>query len=438
MLNKNDKKNIIVVILVLIIIMGILISVRGCDKEEISDNLNNQESTIVTPTEEEEEIEENQGQSEDVSNENPVVSEIVSKPVEENLYPQIDIEQTYYTVDMGEDFILPEISSLEDSEDNLEVNITYSFKPFDSDEFYSVFEFSTEKLGVYKITYHVENKKHYVSELDIYVEVIDTKKPIIEGIISNYNEIDDTTEYIAVPSGSYIHQSIDISFWDNDEVSYVEYYNVENDNIVTGDTLEQEAMPTLIPVDVDSILTLTEEGEYHIRAYDRSNNIVEYVITIDLTLPTVDVKYEQITDNSVLVTITSLEELKPLEGWNLSSDSKVLTKVYDISILEDFIISDLADNRSLIHIEYEGIKVEVIQNDTVTESRNLNQNDGAIKLEITATKNIEVTYSIDNGTRVSYTNGDILTQDGYYEFQITDGNYIRIIELAISSMGTTD
>lgn len=442
MLNKNDKKNIIVVILVLIIIMGILILARGCDRQEekISDNSNNQEPTIVLPNEEEKE---NQGQSEDISNESPVVNEIVKTPIVEedeveNLYPEIYIDQTYYIVSLGENFALPEISSLEDSEDSLEVNITYNFKSFDSDEFYPVFEFTTEKLGTYKITYHVENKNHYVSRLDIYVEVVDTTSPIIEGVITKYNAIEDTTEYIAVPSGSYINQSIDISFWDDDQISYVEYYNTQLDNTITGDTLEQEAMPTLIPVDINSILTLTEEGEYHIRVYDRSGNTQEYVIVIDLTLPIVEVEYEQVANNKVLVTITSEEKLKPIEGWDLSDDSKVMTKLYDVNILGDLLISDLADNNNLIHLEYQGIRIEILQNDIPTENRDLNQNDGTIKLKVTGPDNIDITYSIDNSDTISYTNGEILTQDGYYEFQITDGKYIRIIELSISSMGTND
>lgn len=444
MLNKNDKKDIFAVILVLIIILGILFFTKACNRiEEEEQILNTNDTTTIEKQDDEDnqnnEEKENPGQSEEVSISNPIYNEVVYEETkEENKYPVINIEQTNYIVLLGSSFTIPQIEALDDAGNNLKISITYSFKSLDSSEFIPTLEFSTKKLGIYKITYYVENINHYVTTKDIYVEILDQEDPTVEGIVSKYNETEDIYEYLPVVSGSIINESIDITFRDNDSVSFVEYYNADVDNTITGDTLEQEAMPTLIAVDPNSILTLTEEGEYHIRVYDRSGNVLEYVVTIDLTLPTTEVTYKQVADDLVLVTITSDEEMKQLEGFVLSSDKKVLTKVYSTSILEDLILEDMAGNRILVHLEYEGLKVEVTQNDISTLNRNLNQNDGFIKLLLSGSKKLEVTYTVDGGVLNTYTNGDALTQDGFYKFYISHDGYETTLELSISSMGTSD
>lgn len=447
MLEKNDIKNILVVILVLVIMFGIVIFSRINNNDKKDENVpNNDSSEIIDSIEEkQEEVEENPGQSEDVSISNSVSNEVVvstpkeeQEEVEENKYPEINFEQTYYTVSLGSEFILPEITALDDSGNTLKVNITYEFMPLDSSEYVNVLEFSTNKLGIYKITYYVENENHYVSTQDIYVEIIDQEAPNVEAIITNYDYVTDVYEYIPVMNNSIINQSIDISFIDNDMVSYAEYYNALVDNTITGDTLEQEAMPTVVPIDVNSILTLSEEGEYHIRVYDRSDNTFEYVVTIDLTLPTLNVNYSQVSDDLILVTVTSTEEMKNIEGWFLSSDKKELTKVYSNNVLEDCIFEDLAGNRSLISLNYKGLNIEVKQNDIVTQSRNLNQNDGEIKLIVESEELYQITYTIDDGVSNTYTSGDILTTDGYYQFTITNGDYTTSLELYISSMDISD
>lgn len=442
MLNKNDKKGIFAVILVLIAILVVFSITRSCEHNEREPIANIEDTPIINEQIEEEVIEEegkeDPGQSEDVSISNPIYNEIVEEEKEENKYPVINIEQDYYTVSYGSDFTIPQIEALDDTGNSLKISITYSFKSLDDSEFIPTLEFSTRKLGIYKITYYVENVNHYVSTKDIYVEILDDISPSAEGIITKYNEVEDAMEFLPVINGSVINTSIDISFSDNDIVSYVEYYNASIDNTITGDTLEQEAMPTVTEVDPTSILTLTDEGEYHIRIYDRSGNVSEYVVTIDLTLPTIEVEYEQVSEDLVLVTITSDEEMNEIDGFILSSDKKVLTKVYNLSILEDLTLEDLAGNKVLIHLEYEGLKVDVTQNDISTANRTLNRNDGDIKLILTGQGNIEVTYTVDDGLVNTYTSGDVLTQDGYYKFLINHDGYETILELSISSMGTSD
>jgi len=444
MLNKDDKKSILAVILVLIAILGIFITTRACSRKEEtpSTNIEDTQTPIVNePSEEEKEDEEeieNLGQSEDVSISSPVDDEVVEEEQEENKYPVINITETNYYVSLGQDFTIPQIEALDEAGNSLKISITYSFKSLGSSEFIPTLEFSTESLGIYKITYYVENVNHYVSTKDIYVEIIDTEEPIAEGIVTRYNETEGITEFLPVQSGSIINTDIDISFSDNDIVSYVEYYNANLDNSIGGDTIEQEAMPTVIEVDPNGILTLTEEGEYHIRIYDRSGNISEYVVTIDKTMPITNVEYEQVGEDLVLVTITSNEEMKEKDGYILSSDKKVLTKVYNLTILEDLHLEDLAGNKITVHLEYQGLKVDVTQNDISTNNRTLNKNDGDIKVILTGGDSITATYTVDDGVENTYTSGDILTQEGNYKFQISHDGYETILEFSISSMGTDD
>ncbi len=443
MLNKNDKKNIIVVILVVILILGILAIITGLSRKQDLEQEKyplQQEPEIVTPSNEED-----QGQSKDPSDSYfiPIVqeqeskeTEQVEKPIIEEKYPEVILPDTYYTVSLHELFTLPEIISLEGNNDHLNVTITYMFQSPDSIEFIPVVEFSTDKLGTYKITYHVENSAHLITVLECYVEVQDTTSPIIEGIMERKKE-DGTIEYLPIENGSFIHEKVSFSFRDDDEISYLEYYNASVDNTIEGDNQEEFATPTLIPIEIDSILELTEEGEYHIRAYDRSGNVTEFTVTLDFTNPEVEVSYQQVGENLTLVTITSSEELKKLEGWE-TTNHQTFMKIYQGIITEEYILEDLAGNQVIISLEFVPITIEVIQNEQVTQSRNLNRNDGEIKLNIFGTKELQITYTIDEGIQNIYTNQTVLTEDGFYQFYITDGDYETVLELFISSMGTSD
>lgn len=448
MLNMKDKKNILAIIIVLIVVLGIFGGIRACSRNNDKPGSNieeNQTPIEDKPSEETDDFEEekeNPGQSEDVSISKPIIDEIIDEEQEEveeeNKYPVINITQTEYTVSLGEDFTIPQLDALDEAGNSLKISITYSFKALGSSDFLPTLEFTTKNLGIYKITYYVENVNNYVSTKDIYVEIVDTEAPKVEGIVTKYNQVDGTTEFLSIESGSVINTDIDISFSDNDIISYVEYYDANLDNSIGGDTIEQEAMPTVNEIDPNEILTLTEEGEYHIRVCDRSGNITEYTITIDKTQPIANVEYEQVGENEVLVTITSNEEMQKVEGFILSSDKKVLTKVYNLTILEDLNLKDKAGNGIVVHLEYQGLKVDITQNDVSTTNRTLNKNDGDIKVILTGQDSIDATYTVDDGVETTYTSGDILTQEGNYKFLINHDGYQTILEFSISSMGTSD
>ena len=81
------------------------------------------------------------------------------------------------------------------------------------------------------------------------------------------------------------------------------------------------------------------------------------ISNIDKTAPTVNVSYstKDLTKENVTVTITSNEELQNIEGWNLSSDKKTLTKEYTENAKETVTIKDLAGNETQVSIEITNI-----------------------------------------------------------------------------------
>ncbi len=107
-------------------------------------------------------------------------------------------------------------------------------------------------------------------------------------------------------------------------------------------------------------------------AYGGSNiGVVGTTITIELDQipPKLESKNEpeEMTKEKVKVTITTDEEIKPKEGWEISEDKKSLSKYYYENIEEDIIVEDLAGNESSINI-----KVDNIQKDEIDNTDDLN------------------------------------------------------------------
>lgn len=484
MQNMKDKRNIILIIMILIIGIGILFLVRGCNHNEVEENPSNNQETPVVEPDDKDVVEEDTTQSES-SNQyyvsNPILEETTDYE-EEELYPKVELDTISYTVALGEKFSLPEIPAFDKNGNPLTViGISYKFCELYDSEFISTVGFSTERVGTYMITYYVENEKHYVSEVVIYVEIIDDVAPTIIGKIEKINlEAEDGIEFIVVESESKINQDIHFEFSDNDEIVYAYYYNESEDNSIEGDTIEQDAMPNIIPIDFtsDFILSATneegenQEGKYYIRVYDRSWNVSEFVVIFDFTPPEVEeITYQQESDESgdfVQVTITFDEEVQLDEvlleaGWEISEDSKTITKLYEVhegSIEDVIIVTDLAGNTILepISIEYEiqtdeespgeeetesgkeneMLEVYILQNDMITQSEILNTYDGEIKLQVNKEENIEITYKLNGGESISYESGTILTEVGDYQFTITDGNEVIEIQFSICSLDITN
>lgn len=442
MLNQNDKKGIAVIVLLLVIILGSLVFIRGCDKKEFkNDSIVNPPEEVV-PNEEEDASQSSDStiyDTEENQNTSVIYQEVLSENQESPEIPILDFE-TYYQVEIGnKSFELPTISELDSKGNPQVVIITYYFKAIYENDYRLVDFLSFKELGTYKVNYQVTNSDGQTATKDLWIDVIDQTAPIIEGFIEEYDESTGLISYIPVNDNSRINNSIHITFSDNDKVVYASYYKAIYENIGGEDTLEQEALMNVIDIDLTEEFYLYEDGEYHIRAYDEAGNYSEYVVIIDRTNPVVEVTYTKLDNNQVLVKITSDEEIKEVEGFNISSDKKSLTKTYTVNKQEEVTLSDLAGNTISVPIVVDQIlTVKVLQNGIETESRQLNRNDGVISITVEGNSNYEITYSLDSNSNIIYTSGESLVLDGHYDFTITSDIGIILLSLDISSQMTVD
>lgn len=83
-----------------------------------------------------------------------------------------------------------------------------------------------------------------------------------------------------------------------------------------------------------------------------NNDTNKEVENKDTTSPSLNVKYsaEEKTNQDVIVTIESNERLQSIEGWELSSDGIILTKVYSSNCTEEIYVKDLAGNITTVNI----------------------------------------------------------------------------------------
>ncbi len=106
--------------------------------------------------------------------------------------------------------------------------------------------------------------------------------------------------------------------------------------------------------------TYTENANETIRVKDLAGNVTEQKVEITEldTIPPVIEQKQEVSDNedAVTVTLTSNEEVEPIEGWTLSSNKKVLTKTYTDNVDETIRIRDLNGNEVAERIKIEGLK----------------------------------------------------------------------------------
>ena len=451
MINAEDKKNIVVVVLILIVLLGSLFFVKSCNRKEFIDEEPSEQEKLPDDNEEEPDQETGEEENTDVEEElpkemnNPVIPTVIPSPKppekeeEEALPPVVSIPENVVLSLHDENFVLPTVGGVDEKGIPLRVEISYYFKVLNAVDYSPVFAFSTDQVGTYKIVYRVTNSSSLTTVKEMIVEIIDNEAPTIEGMIEEYDPENGLTSFIPVTNGSLINQMIKIRFKDNDQVSYAEYYKeIELEDIgMPDDTIEEEPLPEVIPIDPTQELVLYEDGEYHVRAYDESGNITEYVVTIDCTNPVISVTYTKKT-NATTVQITSDEELQPVEGWVLSEDQKVLTKEYTVDTEEIVSLFDLAGNQVdipiLVEVDY--ARVQVYQDGKLTTSDALNIVDGDITIYVESNlDDYQVIYTIDGGVEQIYQEGDLLTTAGSYSVSIysMDGTLYDTIEFFIST-----
>ena len=493
-MDANDKKSLWILAFLLVLLVGFLVMTRGCDKKEFTDD---EMQDIVEPTPtptpiEEKDSTENTENETELSIRNIVVSGFEQEKVlEETKEETVDLSKYFsfiasdYQVEVGDDlFILPEIETVE----GIFLKVEYFFQDMYGSDYFKTSEFDINRVGTYKIVYTLSYRKQSLAK-EFFVNISDTELPVIEGIVEKYDMATGITSYEPVKSGSKINQDVEISFRDNYELSYAEYYKAKYETIEGLDTIEQEGMQEIIEIDLGQGLLLSEEGEYHIRAYDTSMNVSEYIVTIDKTSPNLQVSCSRIDNDHTLVMIDSDEEIESLDGWIISDDHQRIQRVYENSQLEEVIVLevtvlDIAGNSSTVTVEkadmevsiqgmqnnqdtmsqnlntYENsqmeevtvldiaensstntveitdmkVSIQVKQNNQDTMSKNLNTNDGDVTVSFDSNRVMELIYSVDGSDFTVY-QGENLDIEGYYTFQaIFEGQIMNSLEFNISSM----
>ncbi len=247
-------------------------------------------------------------------------SDVFSKDIENinNGYPIIEVFKC--TVDY---------SIKTPTNQNVIVNITSinQFQELDG------WELSSDKKTLTKE--YTEN----VKETILVTDVEENEKQINIEI----NNIDKTAPDVDISysTKNLTNKNVIVTITSNEEVQEVEGWNLSSDKKVltkeyTGNTKETIMIKDLI-------------GNQTQASIEISN--------IDKTAPNVNVEYstKNPTNKNVIVTITANEELENIEGWELSSDKKTLTKEYTENTKETIIIKDIAGNETQVNIEITNI-----------------------------------------------------------------------------------
>ena len=119
-------------------------------------------------------------------------------------------------------------------------------------------------------------------------------------------------------------------------------------------------------------------------------NGYKYLVTvtvrnIDKTVPETNVRYsiKETTSTPVKVEIVSNEQLRPLSGWVLSSDKKILSKYFIENAKQNVAISDLAGNTKNVEIEITNIDKQKALFDVSYSQTELTNQDVTVRIEST-------------------------------------------------------
>ena len=155
--------------------------------------------------------------------------------------------------------------------------------------------------------------------------------------------IDKTAPQIEVTNSitSPTNQNVTVSITANEEVKTVTGWSISSDRKTLSKKYTENKTETIDVIDLAGNKTTA--------------NIK--VDNIDKTAPTVEVKNSitSLTNENVTVTITANEEIKEVPDWTLSSDKKVLTKVYTENKTETIEITDLAGNKTTAEVTVNNI-----------------------------------------------------------------------------------
>ncbi len=214
-------------------------------------------------------------------------------------------------------------------------------------------------------------------------ELSQDKKTAQKTYEENVNE----TITITSASGESIEQQILIENIDkiapNVEVSYSTTEPTRENVIVTITSNEelQEVEGWKLSQDRKTLTKeYTKNTTEKIILRDLASNTTEVDIVVDNIVEealTCEVKYSETapTNKDVTVTITADKMIKQVEGWELSADSKTLTKVYTQNTQEEITVEDTLGNTTTVVINIQNIDKEAPQIElsySITENTNQN------------------------------------------------------------------
>ena len=109
---------------------------------------------------------------------------------------------------------------------------------------------------------------------------------------------------------------------------------------------------TLRNLDLNGELKIVVKKGSIVDIADQENEetVLDTGIIIDNTSPVVTYIQEKMADGKVNAKIKTNEEIKSVEGWNLSNDKKVLSKEFSCNAKYPFVVTDLAGNNSNIDV----------------------------------------------------------------------------------------
>lgn len=180
--------------------------------------------------------------------------------------------------------------------------------------------------------------------VDVTISNIDKSVPNDSKI---NNDIFNTLEFNVVTNISDVGFGLDLN-----ECKYIFNSKKESD-FANAMTFKNENETLKLKVEKDGVYYL------HTLLKDKAGNekITTHKITIDTTRAKLDVKYsnKQMTNNNVTVTIISNEDIQVVPGWELSSDKKQLTKIFESNENTVVEVKDIAGNITECNVIVENI-----------------------------------------------------------------------------------
>ncbi len=145
----------------------------------------------------------------------------------------------------------------------------------------------------------------------------------------------------------------------------------EDFKALEGNSSKTPGFETKIIVDGETKYVTMEYTYNWDKAYSAGYWVIDNIP--DMDAPTAEVmtsNNDEATDSPVTVTIKANEAIQPVEGWTLSDDQTILTKVFTENTTGTVTITDLAGNVSQIAYKVSGIEIPSAELNALIEAAN--------------------------------------------------------------------